>query len=118
VRGSKRAGATCCSRAAEQVAQLGFDTRPIDRPRAQRAPDLLHVAALQDQDATGANRRDPAGTRSWSGQRLVDESEQFRGQATLESDRRFGPVTKIVDPRREKIPLLVEILKVAVGVLV
>jgi hypothetical protein len=42
-----------CESREEQVAQLGFDTRPIDLPCSQSTPDLVYSAALEDQDATG-----------------------------------------------------------------
>jgi hypothetical protein len=103
----------------EQVAQLGFDTRTMGRPRSQGTPDLLNSAAFQDEDATGEPSAQVLAILSpLSGQSLIDECEQLGSQASLEPKRRFGTVTQVIVICREQVALLVEILKVAVRILV
>lgn len=102
----------------EQVTQLRPDTRPVDRPCAQGTPDLLHPAALEHEDSTG----EPIPQIllvlvPGSIQRLIDQSEQLGGQATLEPDHRFRPVAPVIVVRGEQIPLLMQMHEVAIGVL-
>ena len=62
----------------EKVAELRFDTRPIDRPRSQGTPDLLHPATLQYEDTAGEPVAQVLAVLCpWGGQRLVDEYEQL-----------------------------------------
>ncbi len=102
----------------EQVTQLGFDTRPIDRPCSQSTPDLVYSAALDDQDAAGEPVAQVLPVLSpWSGQSLINECEQLGSQAALKSDRRFGTVAQVIVICRKQAPLLMEMLEVAICVL-
>jgi hypothetical protein len=47
---------------------------------------------------------------------LVDECEQRGGQTVLETDGCLGPVAQVVVVRGEQVPLLMEMLEVAIRV--
>jgi hypothetical protein len=105
-------------RSEEQVAELRFDTHPIDRSRSQGTPDFLHPAALQYQDATGEPTAQVlVALDPWSSRRLINTFEQLGGQAALQTNRCFGPITQVVVVRGEQVAPLMEMLEVAISIL-
>src|ERR1039457_2759201 len=115
----RRVGETALQHGEQDVAQPIADVRAVRRPAAQRAPDLLHSPALQDQDTARKVTAELSGLfRSPLRQSAIHQLQQPGSQPSLQTDDCFRAIAQPVILRREQPPLRVKISEPGVRIIV